>query len=139
MNSLQDEQKIDALFSQVGIEMQKKSLLPLNDANANKKKKVPLCGKEALVKLLRWHFGYPDFRGMQLEAIQAVLSGRDCFCLMPTGGGKSMCYQIPALAKPGIVLVETVVISDFCSADSLDGRHLFNSIEFIVFSDMLSF
>ncbi|KAK7328781.1 hypothetical protein VNO77_22903 [Canavalia gladiata] len=90
--------------------MQKKSPLPLNDANANKKRKV-LCSKEALVKLLRWHFGYPDFRGMQLDAIQAVLSGKDCFCLMPTGGGKSMCYQIPALAKTGIVLVENQVMA----------------------------
>lgn len=62
-------------------------------------------GKEALVKILRWHFGHSDFRGRQLEAIESVISGRDCFCLMPTGGGKSMCYQIPALAKKGIVLV----------------------------------
>lgn len=53
---------------------QKKSPLPLIDANPNKKK-VPLHSKEALVKLLRWNFGYADFRGSQLEAIQAVLSG----------------------------------------------------------------
>ncbi|KAK7411847.1 hypothetical protein VNO78_03290 [Psophocarpus tetragonolobus] len=84
--------------------MQNKSTLPLSNVNANKKRKE-LDSKETLVKLLRWHFGYPDFRGMQLDAIQAVLSGKDCFCLMPTGGGKSMCYQIPALAKAGIVLV----------------------------------
>ncbi|KAJ4951459.1 hypothetical protein NE237_028291 [Protea cynaroides] len=49
--------------------------------------------------------------GNQLEAIEAVISGRDCFCLMPTGGGKSMCYQIPALAKPGIVLVVCPLIA----------------------------
>nr|XP_004488080.1 ATP-dependent DNA helicase Q-like 3 [Cicer arietinum] len=90
--------------------MQKKSPLPLKDAMGNKKN-VQLCSKESLVKLLRWHFGYSDFRGMQLEAIQAVLSGRDCFCLMPTGGGKSMCYQIPALAKAGIVLVVCPLIA----------------------------
>ncbi|TKY72880.1 ATP-dependent DNA helicase Q 3 [Spatholobus suberectus] len=90
--------------------MQKNSALPLSDANANKKRKA-LCSKETLVKLLRWHFGYPDFRGMQLDAIQAVLSGKDCFCLMPTGGGKSMCYQIPALAKTGIVLVVCPLIA----------------------------
>lgn len=79
----------------------KKSLLPA--------KKV--SGEESLVKLLRWHFGHADFRGKQLEAIQAVLSGRDCFCLMPTGGGKSMCYQIPALARKGIVLVVSPLIA----------------------------
>lgn len=39
--------------------------------------------------------------------------GRDCFCLMPTGGGKSMCYQIPALAKPGIVLVVCPLIGEW--------------------------
>lgn len=54
--------------------MEKKSQLPLNNAIANKKKEQ-LCSKESLVKILRWHFRYPDFRGMQLEAIQAVLSG----------------------------------------------------------------
>lgn len=54
--------------------MEKKSPLPLNNAIANKKKEQ-LCSKESLVKILRWHFRYPDFRGMQLEAIQAVLLG----------------------------------------------------------------
>ncbi|XP_024181896.1 ATP-dependent DNA helicase Q-like 3 isoform X2 [Rosa chinensis] len=88
----------------------KKSPLPLQNASgASKNQKL---GKEALVKLLRWHFGHPEFRGKQLEAIEAVLSGRDCFCLMPTGGGKSMCYQIPALAKKtGIVLVVCPLIA----------------------------
>ncbi|KAG2398670.1 hypothetical protein LR48_Vigan04g015200 [Vigna angularis] len=115
--------------------MQKKSTLPLSDANANRKRKE-VRSKETLVKLLRWHFGYPDFRGMQLDAIQSVLSGKDCFCLMPTGGGKSMCYQIPALAKPGIVLVVSPLIGGWLSscvhvvslavlvAACLNGRHL---------------
>ncbi|KAL9151541.1 hypothetical protein ABFS82_11G058500 [Erythranthe guttata] len=85
-----------------------KSQLPLQNVGGAEKRVVK---KEALVKLLRWHFGYSDFRGKQLEAIQAVLSGRDCFCLMPTGGGKSICYQIPALAKPGIVLVVCPLIA----------------------------
>ncbi|KAJ8543354.1 hypothetical protein K7X08_005877 [Anisodus acutangulus] len=91
------------LLQALVVEM-KKSALPLQ-SNCGPQKHV--IGKEALVKLLRWHFGHSDFRGKQLEAIEAVLSGRDCFCLMPTGGGKSMCYQIPALTKPGIVLVDT--------------------------------
>ncbi|PON54304.1 DNA helicase, ATP-dependent [Trema orientale] len=86
----------------------KKSPLPLQRSSGSSEKRI--YAKEALVKLLRWHFGYADFRGKQFDAIQAVLSGRDCFCLMPTGGGKSMCYQIPALAKKaGIVLVENQV------------------------------
>ncbi|XP_052181370.1 ATP-dependent DNA helicase Q-like 3 [Diospyros lotus] len=85
----------------------KKSPLPTQSMCEKRK----ICGKEALVKLLRWHFGHSEFRGKQLEAIEAVLSGRDCFCLMPTGGGKSMCYQIPALAKTGIVLVVCPLIA----------------------------
>ncbi|KAF7147650.1 hypothetical protein RHSIM_Rhsim03G0226800 [Rhododendron simsii] len=86
----------------------KKSALPVESVSGIEKKK---CGKEALVKILRWHFGHSEFRGKQLEAIEAVLSGRDCFCLMPTGGGKSMCYQIPALARTGIVLVVCPLIA----------------------------
>lgn len=86
----------------------KKSPLPVQNLHRSDKN---VAGKEALVKLLRWHFGHGDFRGKQLEAIQAVVSGRDCFCLMPTGGGKSICYQIPALAKPGIVLVVSPLIA----------------------------
>ncbi|XAR51076.1 DNA helicase [Bertholletia excelsa] len=86
----------------------KKSPLPVQNIRGIEKQ---TCGKEALVKLLRWHFGHSEFRGKQLEAIEAVLSGRDCFCLMPTGGGKSMCYQIPALAKTGIVLVVCPLIA----------------------------
>ncbi|RYQ86048.1 hypothetical protein Ahy_B10g105708 [Arachis hypogaea] len=60
--------------------MQRKVALTLRDAkssNANKMK--ALCGKEALVKLSRWHFGYSSFKGKQLHAIQAVLSG-NCIC-----------------------------------------------------------
>ncbi|KAI9394535.1 hypothetical protein POPTR_005G107400v4 [Populus trichocarpa] len=87
----------------------KKSPLPMVQNTSSKDEKR--TRKETLVKLLRWHFGYQDFRGKQLEAIEAVLSGRDCFCLMPTGGGKSMCYQIPALAKRGIVLVVSPLIA----------------------------
>lgn len=94
----------------------KKSPLPVQTIRGSDKQ---VCGKEGLVKLLRWHFGFADFRGTQLDAIQAVLSGRDCFCLMPTGAGKSMCYQIPALAKPGIVLVVSPLIG-----------HSFNAIQF---------
>ncbi|XP_059633271.1 ATP-dependent DNA helicase Q-like 3 [Cornus florida] len=86
----------------------KKSPLPVQNICGTEKQ---ICGREALVKLLRWHFGHSEFRGKQLEAIEAVKSGRDCFCLMPTGGGKSMCYQIPALLKTGIVLVVCPLIA----------------------------
>lgn len=60
---------------------------------------------------LRRHFGYPDFRGVQPRAIRAVLAGRDVLVLMPTGGGKSLCFQIPALVLPGLTIVVSPLIS----------------------------
>ena len=55
--------------------------------------------------LLERVFGYTEFRPGQEGLIDAVLSGRDVFGIMPTGGGKSICYQVPALLLPGITLV----------------------------------
>jgi ATP-dependent DNA helicase RecQ len=60
---------------------------------------------------LSHHFGYPDFRGVQPRAIRATLAGRDVLVLMPTGGGKSLCFQIPALVLPGLTLVVSPLIS----------------------------
>ena len=50
------------------------------------------------VALLERHLGYPAFRPGQEELVRAVLSGRDALGILPTGGGKSVCYQVPALA-----------------------------------------
>ena len=61
--------------------------------------------------LLERVFGYTQFRPGQEGLIDAVLSGRDVFGIMPTGGGKSMCYQVPALMLPGITLVVSPLIS----------------------------
>ena len=61
--------------------------------------------------LLERVFGYTEFRPGQEGLIDAVLSGRDVFGIMPTGGGKSICYQVPALLLPGITLVVSPLIS----------------------------
>lgn len=62
-------------------------------------------------ELLKRHFGFDHFRPMQEDIIQHVLSGGDALVLMPTGGGKSICYQMPALMLPGITLVVSPLIS----------------------------
>ena len=61
--------------------------------------------------LLRDVFGYPAFRGEQAEIIGHVASGGDALVLMPTGGGKSLCYQIPALLRPGCAVVVSPLIA----------------------------
>ena len=61
--------------------------------------------------LLQKHFGYRDFRPLQQEVIDHVLAGRDAVVLMPTGGGKSLCYQVPALALDGLTLVISPLIA----------------------------
>lgn len=62
-------------------------------------------------ELLQHVFGYSGFRPGQEELIDGILAGRDVFGIMPTGGGKSMCYQLPALMLPGITLVISPLIS----------------------------
>lgn len=62
-------------------------------------------------KILRDVFGYPNFRGNQEGVIEHVTSGGDALVLMPTGGGKSLCYQIPALMRPGVGIIVSPLIA----------------------------
>src|SRR5690554_1040193 len=63
------------------------------------------------LEILKKHFKFDNFRGLQEPIINSVLEGNDTFGLMPTGGGKSLCFQIPALAKDGLCLVISPLIA----------------------------
>ncbi|KAA8985466.1 DNA helicase RecQ [Halospina sp. K52047b] len=67
--------------------------------------------EQAAHRTLRDVFGYEQFRGRQLEIIQSLVEGRNALVLMPTGGGKSLCYQIPALLRPGLAVVVSPLIA----------------------------
>jgi len=62
-------------------------------------------------ELLAAHFGYPDFRPGQSDVVAGILAGRDMLAILPTGGGKSVCFQVPALALEGLTVVVSPLIS----------------------------
>jgi ATP-dependent DNA helicase RecQ len=72
------------------------------------------CGQNSGMNLqdaLKKHFGYSEFRPLQREIISDALAGCDVFALMPTGGGKSLCFQLPALMRDGLTIVVSPLIS----------------------------
>lgn len=65
----------------------------------------------ALLPALKQYFGFTSFRPLQEEIIRDALAGRDVFALLPTGGGKSLCFQLPALVRPGLTVVVSPLIA----------------------------
>ena len=67
--------------------------------------------RDKLLAILKQYWGYESFRESQYEIISSVLSGRDTLALMPTGGGKSITYQLPTLMSDGLCVVITPLIA----------------------------
>lgn len=70
-----------------------------------------LIGGMDMYKGLQHYFGFSEFKGRQEEAISNLLAGRDTFVIMPTGGGKSLCYQLPAMISEGVAIVVSPLIA----------------------------
>ena len=66
---------------------------------------------KAIHEALKYNFGFDNFKGNQLEIINSLLDGKDVFVLMPTGGGKSLCYQLPAIMSEGTAIVISPLIA----------------------------
>lgn len=76
-----------------------------------KTKERPIPTGVELRKSLLTYFGFKDFKGQQEAAINSLLSGKDTFVIMPTGGGKSLCYQLPAMISPGVAIIVSPLIA----------------------------
>ena len=71
----------------------------------------PLHPEMGIFEGLKKHFGFKEFKGTQEKSINSLLSGHDTFVIMPTGGGKSLCYQLPAMITPGVAIIVSPLIA----------------------------
>ena len=68
-------------------------------------------GKSITKSVLKTYWGHDDFRGLQEPVIQTVLTKQDCVVVLPTGGGKSLCYQLPTMVNEGLCIVVSPLIA----------------------------
>jgi ATP-dependent DNA helicase RecQ len=85
--------------------------MPTVKKNPGKKEKAGAYANIDLKEALREHFGFKEFKGEQKQIIETVLAGKDTFVIMPTGGGKSLCYQLPAMILPGVAIIVSPLIA----------------------------
>src|SRR5215211_1277830 len=85
--------------------------MPTVKKNPGKKNKASSATTIDLNAALPEHFGFKDFKGDQKQIIESLLSGRDTFVIMPTGGGKSLCYQLPAMISEGVAIIVSPLIA----------------------------
>src|SRR5271169_3864676 len=76
-------------------------------------------GIRDLLPALKQYFGFTSFRPLQEQIIRDALAGKDVFALLPTGGGKSLCFQLPAMAREGLTVVVSPLIA--LMKDQVDG------------------
>ncbi len=94
-----------------------------------------MTAADDLLPLLKRHFGFDTFRPLQEEIIRDSLAGRDVLALLPTGGGKSLCFQLPALARPGLTVVVSPLIAlmkdqvDALQASGIPGTFLNSTLD----------
>ncbi|MDQ2864582.1 MAG: DEAD/DEAH box helicase, partial [Bacteroidota bacterium] len=106
---------------------------PEKKSSGNKEEKIKKS--ETLTKQLQQNFGFNAFKEPQEEIINSLLSGKDTFVIMPTGGGKSLCYQLPAIISKGCAIIVSPLIAlmknqvdlvrGYSSADNI--AHFLNS------------
>lgn len=84
--------------------------MPTVKKNPGKKSKTSVTTID-LKKALQEYFGFKDFKGQQKLIIETLLAGKDTFVIMPTGGGKSLCYQLPAMILPGVAIIVSPLIA----------------------------